>query len=219
MEAPAGLAWMSAVVAFVLAVPLWPFTRYTITIAHEGGHALLAVLMGRSVTGIKLMADSGGVTFSKGVGAIGLFLTALAGYLGPSLFGFAGAMMLVHDFAPRSVLLLSLAFLAGVLIMIRNFFGLLSVLATGAVLWAVAMRSEPPVQLVFAYVWVWFLLMGGARQIPTLYKVIAGGNTTNDAAMLQKQTFIGDVVWLFVFWLGSVAALIWGGAQLMRHTG
>lgn len=219
MEAPPGLAWMSAIVAFILAVPLWRFTQYTVTIAHEGGHALLAVLMGRSVSAIKLTADGGGVTISKGASAFGLFLTALAGYLGPSLFGFGGAMLLVHDFPPRTVLLLSLVFLAGVLIMIRNLFGLFSVLATGAVLWTVAMRSEPPVQLVFAYVWVWFLLMGGTRHIPELYHVIASGDTSNDAGALQKQTHIGDVVWLFLFWLGSVAALIWGGAQLMRHTG
>ncbi|HEV8570425.1 MAG TPA: hypothetical protein VGQ92_25605 [Actinoplanes sp.] len=31
----------------------------------------------------------------------------LAGCLGPSILGFAGAMMLVHDFEPRSMRLLS----------------------------------------------------------------------------------------------------------------
>ena len=218
MDAAPGIAWTTSVVAFVAAVPLWRFTEHTITIAHEGGHALFGFLLGRSIKAIKLNSDKSGVTLSSGAGAIGLFISGLAGYLGPSIFGFAGAMMLVHDFAPRSVLLLSIAFLVGVLIMTRNIFGLFSVLATGAVLWTVAMRSEPTVQMVFAYIWVWFLLMGGARQIPDLFRVIASGSTANDAAILQRQTHIGDVVWLFVFWLGSVAALVWGGTLLLRHT-
>jgi len=203
----------------VLAVPLWPFTGHAVTIAHEGGHALFGFLLGRSIKSMTFFRDQGGLTVSTGAGAIGLFVSALAGYLGPSIFGFAGAMILVHDFEPRAVLLMSMAFLLGVLIMTRNLFGLLTVLVTGAVLWTVAMRATPAVQLVFAYVWVWFLLMGGARQIPTLFRVIASGDTSNDAGALQKQTHIGDVVWLFVFWLGSVAALVWGGAQLLRHTG
>lgn len=219
MEASPGLAWTTGIVAFVFTVPLWRFTQHTITIAHEGGHALFAVLMGRSVAAIRTTSDGGGSTVSGGAGALGFFVTGLAGYLGPSLFGFGGVLLLVHDFPPRSVLLVSMALLAGVLVMIRNLFGLFSVLATGAVLWAVAMRSEPPVQLVFAYVWVWFLLMGGTRQIPELLVVIASGDTTNDAGVLHSQTHIGDVVWLFVFWLGSLAALVWGGALLLRHTG
>ena len=73
------------------------------------------------------------------------------------------------------------------------------------------------VQLVFAYVWVWFLLMGGARQVPELFWVIRDGDTTNDAAQLQGQTLIGDVVWLFLFWLLSLGALVYGGALLLRH--
>ena len=32
--------------------PLWRWTRTVVTIAHEGGHALVAVLAGRGLTGI-----------------------------------------------------------------------------------------------------------------------------------------------------------------------
>src|SRR3712207_6243079 len=91
---------------------LFPYTTLFRTIAHEGGHALFGWLLGRSIKSITLARDMGGLTVSTGAGAIGLFVTAVAGYLGPSVFGFAGAMMLVHDFQPRAVLLLSLAFLA-----------------------------------------------------------------------------------------------------------
>ncbi len=218
MEPPAGTAWSAALVGFVAAVPLWRFSMHTITIAHEGGHALFGWLLGGVIKHIKLWPDGSGETLSGRKSALARFVSLLAGYLGPSIFGFGGAWMLVHDVEPRAVLLISLVLLFGVLVMVRNPFGVFSVLATGTVLWVVAMRAEPAVQLVFAYVWVWFLLMGGTRQVPELFWVIRSGDVTNDAAALQRHTYIGDVVWLFVFWLLSLAALVYGGALMLRYT-
>jgi hypothetical protein len=125
--------------------------------------------------------------------------------------------MLVHDVSPRAVLFLSLVFLVGVLVMIRNLFGLLVVVAIGALLWLVTMRAAAPVQQVFAYIWVWFMLIGGARQIPELFWGVKAGDTSTDPALLQRHTHVSDVLWLGVFWLGSVAALIYGGALLLRY--
>ena len=124
--------------------------------------------------------------------------------------------LFVNDFVTRSLLFLSHVFLAGVLIMTRNLFSVFVILFLRAILWAVAMRSTEAVQLVFAYVWVWFLLMGGARQVPELFWAMHTEPHT-DAGLLQKHTLIGDVVWLFVFWLLSLGALVYGGALLLRH--
>ena len=38
--------------------PLWRWTRTVVTIAHEGGHAVVAVLAGRGLSGIRLHADT-----------------------------------------------------------------------------------------------------------------------------------------------------------------
>jgi len=219
MAGSLGMAWSTAVVAFVGAVPLWRYTTNAITIAHEGGHAVFGWLFGSAVKHVKIFHAGAGEMLPSSENAVSRFVSLLAGYLGPSIFGFAGVQLLVHDFDPRSVLLLSLAFLAGVLIMVRNLFGVFVILAVGAILWVVAIRSTEAVQLVFAHIWVWFLLMGGARQVPELFWVIHGGDETNDAAQLQGQTRIGDVVWLFLFWLLSLGALVYGGALLLRHAG
>jgi hypothetical protein len=217
MDAPAGLGWSAALVGFVAAVPLWRWTTHAITIAHEGGHALFGLLFGSSVRWIKVTSD-GGEMMPGAENALSKFMSLLAGYLGPSIFGFGGAWMLVHGMDARWVLFLSLAFLFGVLVMVRNPFGLFAVLVTGALLWVVAMRATPTVQIVFAYVWVWFLLMGGVRQVPELFWSVHAGDRTTDAAQLQRQTYIGDVVWLFVFWLVSLGALVYGGALMLRYT-
>ena len=63
--------WLVALVGLVAlgAVahgPTWRVARNTVTIAHEGGHALVALLTGRKLDGIKLHSDTSGVTVSRG---------------------------------------------------------------------------------------------------------------------------------------------------------
>jgi hypothetical protein len=216
MAAEPGMVWTSGIVAFVAAVPLWRFTTHAITIAHEGAHALFGTLFGLAVKAVKMSPDGSGSTRFQGDSWFGLVLGFGAGYLGPSVFGFAGAWMLVHDFAPRSVLLLSLAFVALELVMIRSLFGLLAVPLTGAVLWAVAMHATAEAQLVFAYIWVWFLLMGGARQIPELYRSQWQAGKEPDTKLLADKTGCSTAFFVAFFWLGSMGALIGGGAMMLR---
>ena len=185
------------------------------TIAHEGGHALLAMLVGLGVKSVTINLNGGG-TQPRRTEGFAMVFAALAGYLGPSLFGFAGAWLLIHDFEPRVVLLMSLALMALLLIMVRSFFGLIAMLITGAALWAVAMHAEVGAQLVFAYIWVWFLLMGGVRQIPELYKVWNTGGEP-DTSVLAQHTGLSTAFFVALFWLGSMAALIGGGAMMLRH--
>ncbi len=68
----------------------WHIARNAITIAHEGGHAIVSLLTGRKLEGIRLHADTSGVTYSRGKGSgPGMVLTAAAGYISPSLLGSA----------------------------------------------------------------------------------------------------------------------------------
>src|ERR1700681_946820 len=77
-----------AALLLVLNTGSWRLAGKVITIAHEGGHALVSVLSGRRLDGIRLHADSSGVTFSRGKrNGPGLVLTAAAGSVMPSLLG------------------------------------------------------------------------------------------------------------------------------------
>ncbi|MEU4237882.1 M50 family metallopeptidase [Actinoplanes sp. NPDC026619] len=218
--ADTGMAWTTGVVAFVAAVPLWRYTTHAITIAHEGGHAMFGSLAGLFVKKIRIDRGGDGSTgFSKAIKDLGLLETLMAGlfgYLGPSLFGLAGAWMLVHSVSPRSILLMTLVLMALLLVMVRNVFGLFVVPLTGALIWVVAMRSNEEVQLVFAYIWVWFLLMGGVRQIPELYKSWTSGGEP-DTGALSGKTGLSTAFFVALFWLGSMAALVYGGVLLLRH--
>jgi hypothetical protein len=215
-----GMAWTTGVVAFVAAVPLWRYTTHAITIAHEGGHAMFGSLTGLLVKRIRVDSDGGGSTgFDKELKDLSVLQTlaaGLAGYLGPSMFGLAGAWMLVHGVAPRSILLMTLVLMAMLLVMVRNVFGLFAVPFTGALIWVVAMRSTEQVQLVFTYCWVWFLLIGGARQIPDLYFGWQLGGEP-DTGALSNKTHLSSAFYVALFWLGSLVALVVGGVLLLRH--
>ena len=72
------------VAALAVTVPhnVWRVARNAITIAHEGGHGLVALLTGRTLTGIRLHSDTSGLTVSRGKPhGIGMILTAAAVYL------------------------------------------------------------------------------------------------------------------------------------------
>lgn len=59
----------------------WRLARRVLTMVHEGGHALAAVLVGRRLEGILLHSDTSGLTVSRGKRTgPGMVLTALAGY-------------------------------------------------------------------------------------------------------------------------------------------
>jgi hypothetical protein len=65
---PAAVILGAAVVALlaVLIRDAWVVARNVVTIAHEGGHALVALLVGRRLAGIRLHSDTSGVTLSRG---------------------------------------------------------------------------------------------------------------------------------------------------------
>jgi hypothetical protein len=212
-----GMAWTTGVVAFVAAVPLWRFTRHTITVAHEGAHTVLGMLTGVKVGRVTLSGDGGGATaFPPKIPWMADLVSTLAGYLGPSAVGLSGVFLLLHDQA-ETELWISLGLLAFLLFRMGNPLGFAAVIGTGVVLWYVATHWSDPAQLAFSYSWVWFLLMGGTRTIPNLFWATYRGDDTSDAAILQGLTKLPDVFWLAVFWLASVAALVYGGARLLRH--
>src|SRR4029079_16288412 len=108
----------------------WRVTGKVITIAHEGGPALVSVLSGRRLDGIRLHSDSSGVTYSRGrrTGA-GLVLTAAAGYV-MLAFLRAGAALLLAERHRTAMLWLALVLLAATFLATRNVFGALAVLVT-----------------------------------------------------------------------------------------
>lgn len=195
---------------------VWRWARNVVTIVHEGGHALTALLTGRRLTGIRLHSDTSGLTLSVGrPTGPGMVLTAAAGYVSPSLVGLAGVGLLALEqvtimlWTATGVLLL-------MLIMVRNLYGALSLLVTGGVVVAVSLLATPHVQAAFGYAMTWFLLLGGVRPVGELQRQRRRhrGRTNSDADQLARLTSVPAVVWVGVFGLVTLGALA-GGAWLL----
>ncbi|MFF0205349.1 M50 family metallopeptidase [Streptomyces sp. NPDC005017] len=211
------IATLVAAAAVVLPPRPWRIARNAITIAHEGGHGLVALLTGRTLTGIRLHSDTSGLTVSRGKPhGIGMILTAAAGYTAPPLLGLGGAALLA---AGRVTLLLWLAtaLLLAVLVMIRNAYGALTVVLTGGTFLLVSWLAGPQVQAAFAYAVVWFLLLGGVRPAFELQsKRRRGGAGDSDADQLARLTHAPAGVWLFFFHAVSLCSLVGGGRWLLE---
>ncbi|MEV8531110.1 M50 family metallopeptidase [Streptomyces sp. NPDC051211] len=218
-EAPAQwlvLVTAAAALAVVLPRGPWRLSRNAITIAHEGGHGLVAILTGRRLDGIRLHSDTSGLTVSRGrPTGIGMILTAAAGYTAPSLLGLGGAWLLS---AHRITLLLwaATALLLAMLAMIRNAYGALTVVLAGGAFLLVSWLAGTEVQAGFAYGVVWFLLLGGVRPVFELQaKRRHAGAPDSDADQLSRLTNVPAALWLFLFHAVSLCSLIGGGRWLL----
>ncbi|QDO42430.1 M50 family metallopeptidase [Streptomyces sp. RLB3-17] len=210
------IATMVAALAVIVPHGVWRVSRNAITIAHEGGHGLVALLTGRSLSGIRLHSDTSGLTVSRGKPTgLGMILTASAGYTAPPLLGLGGAALLGLG---RITLLLWLAtaLLVAMLVMIRNAYGALTVVLTGGTFLVVSWLAGPQVQAAFAYAVVWFLLLGGVRPAFELQaKCSRGGAGDSDADQLSRLTHVPAGLWLFLFHAVSLCSLLGGGRWLL----
>ncbi|MFJ4710729.1 M50 family metallopeptidase [Streptomyces sp. NPDC088785] len=208
----------TGVVALAAIVPhtVWRFSRNAVTIAHEGGHGLVALLMGRRLDGIRLHSDTSGLTVSRGKPhGLGMILTAAAGYTAPPLLGLGGAALLGAGHITL-LLWLATALLIAMLVMIRNAYGVLTVVVTGGAFLLVSWLAGPQVQAAFAYAVVWFLLLGGVRPAFELQsKRRRGGAGDSDADQLARLTHAPAGMWLFFFHAVSLCALLGGGRWLL----
>ncbi|GAA4069376.1 MULTISPECIES: M50 family metallopeptidase [Streptomyces] len=206
----------TAALVFVVPHGLWRLSRNAITIAHEGGHGLVALVTGRRLDGIRLHSDTSGLTVSRGKPhGLGMILTAAAGYTAPPLLGLGGAWLLAAHHVTL-FLWLATALLLAMLVMIRNAYGVLTVVLTGAAFLLVSWLTGPDVQSAFAYTAVWFLLLGGVRPAFELQRKRRRHNDgDSDADQLARLTHVPPALWLFLFHAVSVCSLIGGGRWLL----
>ncbi len=194
--------------ALVFAPPAWRLTRHLVTLVHEAGHAMVAVLTGRRLNAIRLHTDTSGLTLSTGKPrGPGMMATAAAGYLAPAALGL-GSVALVRAGRTDIALYAGLAVLALMLLFIRNWFGLLVVGLTGAGAALLVWKADQRVQDFAALTFSWFLLIAAPRTTLDLWSHRRRARTrTSDADILARLTHLPAGVWNLLFLLLTGAAL------------
>ena len=219
--APTGqVVLLAAGVALVcLAVPaLWHLTRHVLTIVHEGSHATVAVLTGRRLEGIRLHSDTSGLTLSVGrPRGPGMIAMAFAGYTGPAVLGLAAAWVLGRGYAVGLLWLLVVA-LGLLLVQVRNWYGLWTVLVSLAVLVGITWWATPVWQSAFAHGLTWFLVLGAPRAVLELQasRRRDRGARTSDADILASLTHVPGLLWVGAFLLVTIGALALAARLLLQ---
>ena len=194
----------------------WPVTRLLVTITHEGAHALAALLVGRRLSGIRLNSDTSGVTVSRGKPrGPGMIFMLAAGYLGPAAAGL-GAAWLLADGRSIGLLWLLVVLLSLMLLLIRNFYGLLVLLVAGGAVFAISWYLAPGWQSAVAYLITWVLLISAPKPVVELImQRRQRRDPGSDVDQLARLTRIPGGVWAGLFLICSVVGLALGAAVLL----
>jgi hypothetical protein len=218
---PLWVILLAALAALVIVVhrTAWHLSRGLITVAHEGGHAIVALLTRRKLQGIRLHSDTSGVTLTRGrPTGPGMIFTAAAGYTAPSLIG-VGAAWLTSAGYITLFLWTVLVLLAGMLLMIRNVYGAIALLTIGGAVFTISMYAPPEAQALGAYAASWFLLFGGIRPILELRRKRHRGRAPDSYAdQLARLTPLPAGFYVFLFLLISTASLATGAYLLAPIT-
>jgi hypothetical protein len=211
-----GFVVATGVAALVLVVlpSTWPWVRLGVTVVHEAGHALVAVLVGRRLQSIRLHSDTSGLTVSRGKPrGPGMVAMLAAGYLAPAALGLVAALLLA---AGRGVGLLWLVvLLAGALILwVRNGYGLLVLLLGGAGVLLLTWYGTDTVRSVAAYLIAWLLLLAAPRPLVELLTARRRRGRTSDPDQLAGLTRVPAVLWTLVLLLANLAGLVVGISML-----
>ena len=187
---------------------LFPFQIFT-TWVHECCHALTALFLGGESIRITLSPDGSGLTqFKIPEGRLRNAIIASSGYLGASLSGcliFYLAMNNAHFMIVFLCVLIGLS----LLFWIRNFFGILSALLLGGVLYALnysPMNHYVHEVLLFLSIQT---ALNALFDIRTLFGYQSKKSNSSDAHILQKLFFLPHWCWAFAWLSLSLLMMYW----------
>ena len=198
----------------VLAPVTWPRVRLGVTVVHEAGHAVVAVLVGRRLRSIRLHSDTSGLTVTRGKPrGPGMVVMLAAGYLAPAALGLLAALLLADG---RSVGLLWLLVVlsAALILWVRNGYGFLVLVAGGAAVLLVTWYGDGQVQSVAAYLITWLLLLAAPRPLVELLRDGRRRGRTSDPDQLAALTRVPAVLWILLLLAANLAGLVVGISML-----
>jgi hypothetical protein len=210
---PAPVALLVGILVFVvmLGPTLWKITNHAETVVHESAHALVGLVTGHRIRSVTINRDGGGGTVLEPDKGFGFGVAAFVGYVGASAAGLiaAGLISIGHIVA---VLWLGLLLLAIMLPMVRKLFGGIVILACGMLLFFIVCYTTVGVETAVAYGVTWFLLMSAPK---VALGVASKPKKVDDATILASRTFLWPSAWCFLWVVGTIAALVVGGAILV----
>ena len=194
----------------------YPF-RIFVTVIHEGGHALAALLTGNSVQSLTVSVDGSGEVYSMTGGLFSRMLVSSAGYLGAMTFGALLLLLIRRTVAARYVLagsgalILLLTVLFGFLAPLWNLslpglFTLVAGVALPLGLFAAARYASPKVATFLVSFLAVQCVLNAVFDLKAVLLLSAAGAQT-DAANMQAATGVPAIVWS-LFWFALAFVIV-----------
>ncbi len=181
------------------------------TVAHEGGHMIMAVLTFRGHKGFHMEEDgNAGTQLVKSDWSVGDLITRFAGYPTPPLFGLGGAI-LIRTGNAIGALVIGLVLVVAAFFQARNSIAIaVTLLTTIGVGW-VLFAGTPYVKVALATALVWWMLIGGA--LDSTVRLSRGQGS--DAYWLARRTLVPRIVWHAIWAVIAIVCLWKGGRALL----
>lgn len=190
----------SALIAVLLIAGTWWAVGQALTLAHEGGHALVSVLLGTDVQDVRVWRNREGLTTTAGADRVTRVITGMAGYLAPPAFGLAAVVLIVLGYAV-AVLWITVVLLVLVLTVAGTWFTRFAIVMTGLAFGLLLGTESDGLLLWAACVWAWILLLGGL--VHAIQHFGVGGDHHN----LRELTWIPVWIWSLLFTAVAAATL------------
>ncbi|MEM7092929.1 MAG: M50 family metallopeptidase [Actinomycetota bacterium] len=190
---------------------LYPFGLLA-TWAHELGHGLGAIVTGNRFVDLEIYRDLGGVARVAGADGIGQVIVSTAGLIGPALLG---AVVMIAGSRARTApyVLAVLAGIIGISIVfwVRNLFGVVAMLAIGAVLFLIARFGSPVVRIVAAQLVAVQLALSAwsTRDYLFIKGFERNGFQASDTQKIAEELFLPYWFWGALIGGLSIVILVW----------
>lgn len=185
------------------------------TLAHELGHGVTALLVGGHFERFEMWADGSGVAMWGGSGGrLQLALVAAGGLVGPALVAALAFVCGRTARGARGALFAAAFFLALVLLLVvRNLFGFVFVLAVFFLCFLVALKASDEIaQLILVFLALQLALSVFSRgdYLFTPVAQTAAGTMPSDVGQMAAALFLPFWFWGALCGLFSVAVLVFG---------
>ncbi len=192
------------------AIVLYP-VRLFVTLIHESGHALAAVLTGGQVLYLKVFTNGEGVTWAR-TSPLVAWVYISGGYVGTAAFG---TLLLVANRLAgwkTTLRLISLYLLTVTLLWAHNPFDNLFTLCTGAILAAIIFAASLNLSAQWAGFVVSFLAvqccLNALTDIRILLYLTTQTSTENDAVFMSQQYPLPPTMWALLWAILSIAMML-----------
>jgi hypothetical protein len=190
------------------------YIRVLETMIHEGGHVLMAAVLGSKINKINLFSDTSGETHIAGIGKFKTLLIALAGYPFSSAFAYASFWAITHHYHYWFVGTLCAVTLFFLLFYIRNKYG---------IFWAITFIAANACLLYFhkikiinilAMIYADILFLSALFSCAILvYLSFKSSNKAGDATLIKKSVHIPAQITALLF----LAACVWIAFMTVKH--